>query len=137
MKSIISLIVIFLTAITIAQTEGTTITIKVENVLSNKGKVGLGLYNEVTFMKALPLENHFEKIENGVAVFTIKNVQPGNYGIMCFHDENDNDKMDFESSGMPKENYGVSNNEVSFGPPLWENARFEVGKEDLELVIRM
>ena len=137
MKSIISLIVIFFTAITIAQTEGTTITIKVENVLSNKGKVGLGLYNEVTFMKALPLENHFEKIENGVAVFTIKNVHPGNYGIMCFHDENDNDKMDFESSGMPKENYGVSNNEVSFGPPLWENARFEVGKEDLELVIRM
>lgn len=38
---------------------------------------------------------------------------------------------------MPKENYGISNNNMSYGPPVWQEAKFEVNSENLEMEIRM
>ena len=55
---------------------------------------------------------------------------------MALHDENDNNAMDFEDNGMPKESYGMSNNPMSYGPPQFATAKFEVASEDLEMNIR-
>ena len=137
MKSILIFITLAFTLSTYAQKDGVTVTVIVENVPNDSGKVMLGLYDENTFMKAAPIVSANEKTTNKTATFTITNVQAGAYGITCFHDENNNDQMDFEASGMPKESYGVSNNNMSFGPPQWEAAKFEVTGEDLKLTIRM
>ena len=45
--------------------------------------------------------------------------------------------MDFDTNGMPLEMYGVSNNVMSMGPPLWSDAKFEVADTPIELDIRM
>ena len=55
---------------------------------------------------------------------------------MALHDENDNKRMDFELNGMPKESYGMSGNEMSFGPPNFVDAKFELSDKDLEFNIR-
>ena len=55
---------------------------------------------------------------------------------MVLHDENDNQRMDFEDNGMPKESYGMSNNPRSFGPPIFDDAKFDVDKDDVKLSIR-
>ena len=44
--------------------------------------------------------------------------------------------MDYQEGGMPKESYGMSGNDMSFGPPNFEMAKFEVNGEDLEFNIR-
>ena len=45
--------------------------------------------------------------------------------------------MDFESNGIPKENYGVSNNQMNlYGPPLWEDAKFEFDGSDKALQLQ-
>ncbi|MDX1462028.1 MAG: DUF2141 domain-containing protein, partial [Marinirhabdus sp.] len=46
-------------------------------------------------------------------------------------------RMDFEANGMPKENYGVSNNVMNFGPPQWSDAKFEVSTAPLNMEIRL
>ncbi len=138
MKKIIVLLVLLLTINTFAQKEtGATLTIIIENVPNDKGKVNLGLYNEATFMKAAPIQSASGKTTERTVTLTLTDVKPGQYGVSCFHDENDNDRMDFEANGMPKESYGVSNNIMSFGPPLWSDAKFEVSGEDMEITIRM
>ena len=38
------------------------------------------------------------KIENGKSVVTFTDVPKGEYAVICFHDKNDNDKMDFDSN---------------------------------------
>ncbi len=119
------------------KTEGITITVTVPNVTSSEGEVIFGLYNEDTFMKAVPLQGEKSYIENGIAKITFKNVPKGVFAISCFHDKNGNYRMDFEENGMPKESYGVSNNTMSYGPPMWSDAKFEVGTEDLNFEIRM
>ncbi|MCH9660677.1 MAG: DUF2141 domain-containing protein [Bacteroidetes bacterium] len=118
------------------ETAGTTITVTVP-VPSADGNVIVGLYDETTFMKAAPLQGLEGAIVDGKAVVTFTNVTPGIYGITLFHDKNGNKTMDFEPNGMPKEMYGVSNNVMSYGPPQWKDAQFEVANEALELEIRM
>jgi len=60
MKKIIVLLVLLLTINTFAQKEtGATLTIIIENVPNDKGKVNLGLYNEATFMKAAPIQSAY------------------------------------------------------------------------------
>ena len=44
--------------------------------------------------------------------------------------------MDFNESGMPLESYGTSNNVMTFGPPQYDDAKFKVENNDLELNIR-
>ncbi|MBQ4822408.1 DUF2141 domain-containing protein [Aquimarina sp. MMG016] len=118
-------------------TKGITITVTVPNVTSSDGKVMFGLYDENTFMKAAPIKSEKSEITDGTAEITFTNVPEGTYAISCVHDANDNNRMDFEANGMPKESYGVSNNNMSYGPPIWSDAKFEVGNEDLTLEIRM
>lgn len=49
----------------------------------------------------------------------------GNYAVSILHDENDDQKMNKNTLGIPKEGYGFSNNVVgAFGPPSWSRASF-------------
>lgn len=49
----------------------------------------------------------------------------GNYAVAILHDENNDQKMNKTSLGLPKEGYGFSNNVVgAFGPPSWSRASF-------------
>ncbi|TPN85200.1 DUF2141 domain-containing protein [Aquimarina algicola] len=117
--------------------EKTTITVTVPNVTSSNGEVYFGLFDENTFMKSEPIQSEKSKIIDGVATVTFSNVPAGTYGISCYHDANDNKKMDFDQNGMPKEDYGVSNNNMSYGPPIWDDAKFEVKSENLNIEIRL
>jgi len=137
MKQLSLIIALFLSVISYAQdTKGITITVTIDNVLNNNGKVLLGLHNESTFMRGLGIQNLDSTIEDGKVTITFKNVEPGNYAILALHDENENKRMDFETNGMPKESYGTSNNPRSYGPPQFGEAKFEVTDTNLELNIR-
>ncbi len=119
-----------------AQNKGKTIKVAVNNVVNNNGKVIVGLHTEETFMKSQSFQSAESVIEDGKIQVTFKDVPSGTYAIMVLHDENDNKRMDFEPNGMPKENYGMSNNPVSFGPPQFTDAKFEVANDNLDLLIR-
>lgn len=111
-----------------------TITAKVPNVYEKSGTVIFALHTEETFMKK-PVDATVIIPENGTATATFTNVAPGIYAILVLHDKNENNQMDFAENGMPLEPYGVSNNNMSFGPPQFSNAKFEVDK-DLSLEIK-
>jgi len=115
---------------------GQVIKVSVTNALNDSGTVGFALYDETTFMKSEPIFAKSEKIKNGVSSIIFEDVPAGTYAIICFHDENDNKRMDFYENGMPKESYGTSNNIMSFGPPNFEDSKFEVKNEAISLEIK-
>ena len=120
-----------------AQTEtGTSVTVIIDNVPGDQGKVVVGLHNQDTFMKSDPIQEESTTIEDGKISVTFKDVLPGEYGLISYHDRNDNGKIDLNLNGRPIEAYGVSNNPMSFGPPQWSEAKFEVLVEPVELKIR-
>ncbi|MFY0631293.1 MAG: DUF2141 domain-containing protein [Flavobacteriaceae bacterium] len=112
-----------------------TITATVVNVTSDSGKVSFALYNKATFMQK-PLQSKNAKIVEGKSTVKFEGVESGEYAVICFHDKNDNDKMDFQENGMPMEDYGTSNNVMTFGPPQYDNAKFTVSEKNVVLEIK-
>ncbi|PCJ96540.1 MAG: hypothetical protein COA50_07115 [Flavobacteriaceae bacterium] len=128
---------LFTTIIATAQEgEGININVTIENITSNEGKVLVSLHSVDTFMKTPGIKSLESSIENGKVSFTFENVPSGTYAIMAIHDANENGTIDFEASGMPKESYGVSGNDMSFGPPTFTGAKFEVTDAELDFDIR-
>jgi len=138
MRTLALIITFFLsTFMSQAQTEsnGQTITVTINNIKNNTGKVIMSLHSADTFMKTNGLQSAESIIEENKVIITFKNVLPGEYAIMSVHDENDNKQMDFELNGMPKESYGVSNNSMSYGPPRFSEAKFTLNNENINMSI--
>lgn len=140
MKNLLLIAVLISSVFATAQTsetttKGITITVTVDKVKNNNGKVLFALYTEDTFMKKQPIQAVGSNIEGNKVKVTFTNVPEGAYAITCVHDENDNGKMDFEPTGMPKEDYGTSNNQLSYGPPEFGTSKFIVKDKDITLNI--
>ena len=137
MKLVISIVVMLVSFITnsvIAQ-EKASITAEVINVSSDTGKVGFALYDKATFMLK-PIQTRNVKIVDGKSTVTFENVSYGEYAVICYHDKNDNNKMDFSPNGMPIEDYGASNNVMTYGPPTFDRAKFAVSEKNVSLKIK-
>ncbi|MCF6213115.1 MAG: DUF2141 domain-containing protein [Flavobacteriaceae bacterium] len=139
MKFILFISLYLLSLIGFSQTKPQThtITATVTNAVSDKGKVYFSLYtSKENFENHIPFAKAVSTIQEGVSKVVFTNLKSGVYAIMCFHDANNNGKMDFEPTGMPLEDYGASNNVQNFGPPLFSDAKFEVADTDLFLKIK-
>lgn len=113
-----------------------TISVEILNVTSDNGKIVYGIYTKDSFMKK-PTFSKTAKIKDGKSVVTFTDIPAGEYAVICFHDKNDNDKMDFETNGMPQEDYGVSNNKLNpFGPPVWNDGKFNFDGDEEKISIR-
>lgn len=132
--TIVVLAVLFISNSGFAQ-ENATITAEVINVTSDSGKVGFALYDKASFMMK-PIQAHNSKIVEGKSLVTFENVPFGEYAVICYHDKNDNDKMDFSPNGMPIEDYGASNNVMTYGPPTFEGSKFAVSEKNVSLKIK-
>ena len=117
------------------KTEKKSITVIVPNVTSDKGTVNFALYNQDTFMQK-PLQALVSKVSDKKSKVVFKNVAPGEYAVICFHDANSNKTMDFDEGRMPLEDYGISNNPIGFGPPQYDTAKFVVSDKDVTLEIK-
>jgi len=70
-----------------------------------------------------------KKVAAGEAEGTIE-LEEGTYSIGFFIDKNDNDKLDTNFLGIPKEQFGFSNDAMGrFGPPSFEAASFTLQEE--------
>lgn len=134
MKS--KLLSVFLFLSTIAGAQTTDLSIKVSNASGDEGEVIFSLFDKETFLVAPPLASKASDIKNGVASVKFENLEPGEYGVVVIHDKNRNGTIDFNAQGIPLEDYGSSNNSMSFGPPQWKDAKFTLGEESLSLEIR-
>ncbi|WP_323788061.1 DUF2141 domain-containing protein [Psychroserpens sp.] len=141
MSTLVKIIVFLLlsqTLINAQETKEQEITVNIENLNSNKGHVYISLFNtEASFLNK-GFKSTISKIENNACTIVFKNVPEGIYAISFFHDENENKIMDSNFLGIPKEDYGCSNNARGFmGPPKWEDAKFEIKNESITQTITL
>ncbi len=78
------------------------------------------------------------RIDASTSVCTFDPIPAGTYAVACFHDENDNGKLDTGIFGIPKEGTVVSNRaKGTLGPPSWDAAKFTFAGRATELVLPM
>ena len=114
------------------------ITIVIENIKHDNGQIIIGVCNSEENFPKKPFIRKSVRIKDGIATLVLKDIEYGEYAVSIIHDENSNGKIDFHFYGPPKEQTAASNNAKSFfGPPSWEDAKFVVDKELVEVRIRM
>ncbi len=102
--------------------------VTITKLRSNNGVVLISLFKDGIgypgdALKAYGKEKAYIVDKSATIIF--KSVPPGNYAIAILHDENNNQKMDKNMLGIPKEGYGFSNNaSAPFGPPSYKKASF-------------
>ena len=106
--------------------ENATLTLSVDNIETQTGKLMVALFKGQQHWKSNDAIAAQAPLVNGETMtLTFEALEPGEYGIKIYHDENSDGKLNTGSFGIPKEPYGFSNNApVRFGPPSWEKAHF-------------
>ena len=96
---------------------------EINNLESNKGPIYIRILDEnenPVIVGTSPVINYSSEI-------SFDSIFPGKYAIQFFHDENKNQKMDFNLIGIPKEKFGSSNDvKPILGPPKFEKMLFEI-----------
>lgn len=115
--------------------------VKVTGLRSNSGEVRVNLYNSRDGFPSNPqkaMRTLVSKIENNEAAVSFNEIPFGEYAISVLHDENNNRKMDLNWLMVPKEGVGASNNpKGAFGPPGFNDARFQVDSEEVKIDIKV
>lgn len=117
-----------------------TLLIRITDFSSMEGFVRIAVFNsEDTWLDTSVFSNVLKLDKKSCAEMAcewkIEDAPYGEYGIAIYHDENGNEELDKYFFGLPKEDYGFSNNETI--PPKWKNAKFAVNAENIEHVISL
>jgi uncharacterized protein (DUF2141 family) len=114
-----------------------TVSVKVEQLSSDKGTVLGALCRKEEFLKSCKFKAAATARRSGT-VLTFENVPPGKYAVSVFHDENDNKKLDSNFFGIPVEGIGFSQNaSARFGPPDFDSAAFNVNDSAVDLTLAL
>ena len=105
---------------------------EINNLESNKGPIYIRILDEnenPVIVGTSPVINYSSEI-------SFDSIFPGKYAIQFFHDENKNQKMDFNLIGIPKEKFGSSNNvKPVLGPPKFEKMLINLNENKKIIII--
>ena len=134
MKVLATILTYILMFIGVFLSSNKNITVTTTSLINDKGKVSFVLFDKVTFMKR-PLKLKRALIIDGKSKVTFENLKKGEYSIVCFHDKNNNDRIDFDESGVPIEEFASTKHRLIFGINSFENSKFSLEDENLNLEI--
>lgn len=103
------------------------LSINITEIEQGKGHVLVALYaDKKSYNSSKASFSNAVKAVNNQEVVHFKNIPEGEYAIKMYQDENDNNELDFNMIGIPKEGYGFSNNVGQFGAPEYVEAKFTI-----------
>jgi len=110
---------------------------RVQNIRNNTGSVYFAIYDsQENFNDRIAYDSRQAAVTDNCVEVVFEDLLPSTYAIVCFHDTNNNGRMDFDESGMSLEDYGTSAQNRPFGPPLYKDAQFEVKDKELTFDIK-
>ena len=105
---------------------------EINNLKSNIGPLYIRILDE----NENPVIVGTSQVVNYSSKISFDSISSGKYAIQFFHDENENQKMDFNLIGIPKEKFGSSNDvKPILGPPKFEKMLFEI-YQDKKIVMK-
>ncbi len=118
----VSIFLVFILLTSFSPKSQNILTIEISSLNSNKGKVLIELSDsEKNFVKGISAE-----IVKHTCIVTVDSLKAGKYSFKFFHDENNNNKLDTNWVGIPKEGFGFSNNaRGTIGPPSFKKTIFD------------
>ncbi len=106
------------------------ITVEINGLSSDEGNLMVAIYSSEGKWLSSSEMRISTNIIDGSSKVIFEDMPLGTYGISTFHDENSDLKLDTGLFGIPTEPYASSRGAKGrFGPPQWNDAKFEVTNE--------
>lgn len=104
-----------------------------------QGQVLVSLFDSPADFLVAPLLQVTAAVDtDGSASVSLNGLDNGDYAIVEIYDENGNGKLDTGLFRIPKEKVGFSNNVYGpFGPAQWQDARFSLTDDDINISIQL
>jgi uncharacterized protein (DUF2141 family) len=113
-----------------------TVEVRVSGV-SAKGNVHVAVCDKERFLKQCAYSAS-APAQAGETTVVVKGVPAGTFAVLAYQDENDNNELDRNLIGIPKEAYGFSRDaRGKFGPPSFEDAAIAVGEAQATATVRL
>lgn len=118
-----------------------TLTIYVDGVNQDGGNIGVLVFNNDKGWaedRTAAMLDIVEPAHPGTVVVKVPNLPAGKYAIAIAHDVNKNHKLDKNFFGVPKEQWGMSNNpHATIKTPAFSKATFTVDKDsDIHIMMQ-
>ncbi|MPR33188.1 DUF2141 domain-containing protein [Salmonirosea aquatica] len=116
-----------------------SLSIEITNVRSSGGTLRVALYKPgAKFGKSQPDFYKNTPVKQSGKIVVDFEVPPGRYAVAVYHDLNDNNKLDKNLVGYPKEPFGFSNNyrPVVSGPDF-QDCAFELTNQGKSISIKL
>jgi len=116
----------------------TTLEIVVKDIKELKGSIRVGLFdNDEDFLKKAVVGKVVKAAAAEVTI-VIENLKPGSYGVSVIHDENENNELDSNFMGIPKEGFAFGNNATgTFGPPSFDKTIIKIEDKPVRQEIKL
>jgi len=112
------------------------LTVKIAGIRNAEGNIRVAVRTDENTIVDARIVDIDPKTLTAEAVFG--NLAEGDYGVAVMHDENKNEKLDFNETGIPTEGYGHSNNPVKRpGPPDFNETKFAFKSTGATVVINL
>ncbi|WP_143960322.1 DUF2141 domain-containing protein [Litoribacter populi] len=113
--------------------------VEVGDLKNSKGTVRVILYEREGFLTEEAVKARFDApIRDGKSVIETKQLPFGEYAMFVFHDENDNDEVDFNLFKMPKEGIGFSNNpKLGLSKPKFEESKVRLNESKKRIRVKL
>jgi uncharacterized protein (DUF2141 family) len=129
--------------LTLGHARAAELTVTVSGLQSDQGIVVVNVFsgkknwlkgNGIVSSQTISLQDWSE----GESVSTSFQLEPGEYAISSYQDEDSDGKLDSNFIGIPKEPAGLSNKpKARMGPPRYQDASFDLPAEGLEVPIEL
>lgn len=99
----------------------------IEGINELKGEIRIAMFDSKEKYTKDPIHAIVLPVDSTTIIWTQEMLPFGEYAIAVYHDKNENGKIDTNFLGIPKEDYGFSNNARGrFGPASWQDSKFTV-----------
>ncbi|RKH64452.1 DUF2141 domain-containing protein [Corallococcus aberystwythensis] len=120
-----------------ANAHAATLTLDIQGLTKKTGHVLIAVHADAASFndKGKPMAVRTVEVKDAKVTVTIPDLAPGTYAVSLFHDANDNNKLDTNFIGIPKEGYGFSNNVGARGKPSFDEAKFTLAADGTVLTL--
>jgi uncharacterized protein (DUF2141 family) len=113
--------------------------VNVSAISNNKGLVEFALYKNPEVFTEAGKTHRLARVDaqKGTITYTFKDLEPGKYALVVYHDENHNKICDKNFFGIPTEAYAFSNNvRPKLSVPSFEDCAIKL-QQDRSIQIKM
>lgn len=132
------------TTVAVAQPDTLSLKVTVSGYGEKQGEVMVALYsNENNFLEKPVKTEHTKSVSGGATDLIIEGLEPGDYALAAYLDENGNRELDKNFIGIPTEPYGFSIGSPSdgvkakFAPPDFSDAKIQLSDKQKAISIEL